>query len=88
MKEVCRFNPNEDLGKTFQGLAPDIDKLIETHQVSDTCADVIYNGIQDIKECGGLVDDVFEAILMQRSITSSLDANSSLEGSQGPLPTE
>ena len=47
----------------------------------------MYNGIKELKDCGALVDDVFEAILMQRSITHSLNANQNLEGSQGPLPT-
>lgn len=87
MKEICKFNKNTDIGKTFQGLDPDINKMIETHQVADGSSEVIYNGIQELKDCGCIVDDVFEAILMQRSITHGISANQNLEGSQGPLPT-
>ena len=87
MKEICKFNKNTDIGKTFQGLDPDINKMIETHQVTDGSSEVIYNGIKELKDCGARVDDVFEAILMQRSITHGISANQNLEGSQGPLPT-
>ena len=87
MVEVCKFDKNTDLGKTFEGLAPDINRMIETHQVTDGSSEVVYNGIKDLKDCGVLVDDVFEAILMQRSITHSMSANQNLEGSQGPMPT-
>lgn len=87
MKEICKFNKNTDIGKTFQGLEPDINKMIETHQVADGSSEVIYNGIKELKDCGAIVDDVFEAILMQRSITHGISANQNLEGSQGPLPT-
>ena len=87
MKEICKFNENTDIGKTFQGLEPDINKMIETHQVTDGSSEVIYNGIKELKDCGAIVDDVFEAILMQRSITHGISANQNLEGSQGPLPT-
>ena len=31
MVEVCKFDKNTDLGKTFEGLAPDINRMIETH---------------------------------------------------------
>lgn len=86
MKEICKFDSKKDVGKTFQGLAPDINKMIETHQVTDGSSEVVYNQISELKDCGFLVDDVFEAILMQRSITSSVSANNDLEGSQGPLP--
>lgn len=87
MVEKCVFDKKKDVGKTFQGLAPDINRLIETHQVVDSSSEVVYNGIEDLKSCGVLVDDVFEALLMQRSITSSVSANDNLEGSQGPMPT-
>ena len=87
MKEICKFNKNTDVGKIFQGLEPDINKMIETHQVTDGSSEVIYNGIKELKDCGAIVDDVFEAILMQRSITHGISANQNLEGSQGPLPT-
>lgn len=87
MVEKCVFDKKKDVGKTFQGLAPDINRLIETHQVVDSSSEVVYNGIEDLKSCGVLVDDVFEAILMQRSITSAVSANDNLEGSQGPMPT-
>lgn len=87
MVEICKFDKNTDIGKTFEGLAPDINRMIETHQVTDGSSEVVYNGIKDLKDCGVLVDDVFEAILMQRSITHGLNANQDLEGSQGPLPT-
>ena len=87
MVEGCKFDKLTDVGKTFEGLAPDINRMIETHQVTDGSSEVVYNGIKELKDCGALVDDVFEAILMQRSITHSLNANQNLEGSQGPLPT-
>ena len=87
MVEICKYDKNTDIGKTFEGLAPDINRMIETHQVTDGSSEVVYNGIKDLKDCGVLVDDVFEAILMQRSITHNLNANQDLEGSQGPLPT-
>ena len=87
MVEVCKFDKNTDLGKTFEGLAPDINRMIETHQGTDGSSEVVYNGIKELKDCGALVDDVFEAILMQRSITHCMRGNQNLEGSQGPMPT-
>lgn len=83
----CKYDPIRDVGKTFQGLAPDIDKLIETHQVMDTTGEVVYNGIQDLKDCGYAVDDVFDAIMLARGF-ANLQANTSQEGSQGPLPVQ
>lgn len=84
MLKKCEFRPARDVGKVIEGLAPDIDKMIETHQVVDTTGEVVYNGITELKDCGFAVDDVFEALMISRGYANVLN-QSSPEGSQGPL---
>lgn len=86
MKTSCPFDPKKDRGKVIEGLAPDIQKLIDEHKIQDTCAEVTYNGIQELKDCGFRVNDEFEAIMLQRQYSKIANANTGMGSSQGPAP--
>lgn len=72
MKTICKFNKNRDLGKVIEGLAPDLQKMIDTHTIPATSAEVVYNQLEDIKSVGCRINDDFEAIMLSRKLHTSL----------------
>lgn len=88
MLTVCNFDVNKDRGKVIPGLAPDIQKLIDTHKITDTSAEVTYNGITELKDCGCRVNDEFEAIMLQRQFSRIANSNTGMGSSQGPAPVQ
>lgn len=63
---VCKNDPTTDLGTIIDGLAPDLNKMIESGVVPDSASEIVYNQLDDIKSVGYRVNDVFEAIMLQR----------------------
>ena len=51
----CKFNKTKDVGLVFEGLAPDINDLIENHKIGDVSSDVVYNEISKINESSFLL---------------------------------
>lgn len=71
MVTICEFNKEKDLGKVIKGLAPDIQAMIDSHNIPTTTADVVYNQIEDIKSVGFRINDEFEAIMLSRKLHAS-----------------
>lgn len=68
MIQKCKFDKTKDVGKVIKGLAPDIQSMIDSHNIPMTSADVIYNQIDDIKAVGCRINDEFEAIMLSRKL--------------------
>lgn len=62
----CENDPKVDLGTIIDGLAPDLNKMIQSGVVPDSGSEIVYNQLDDIKSVGYRVNDVFEAIMLQR----------------------
>lgn len=87
MIEQPIFDPKRDVGRVILGLAADINEMIETHSIPSTAAEVVYNDIDDIEDVGNRVDDVFDGIMLSRSLGESLPTpNGGTGSSQGPAP--
>lgn len=92
MKQTCRFCCARDCGKVLEGLAPDINKLIETHQVPASGVDVAYNQLEEISQVGVRINDDFDMLMVMRGMKSlSKDSgapisNQGTGSSQGPAP--
>lgn len=65
----CVNDPQLDLGTIIDGLAPDLNKMIQSGLVPDSASEIVYNQLDDIKSIGYRVNDVFEAIMLQRHYT-------------------
>ncbi len=90
MKQECKYCASRDVGKVIKGLAPDLNKIIETHQIPSTDADVVYNNIHELDEVGIRVNDDFDAIMLSRALRSAmnagLEATKGTGNSQGVVP--
>lgn len=87
----CSFNKDCDRGPVIVGLAPDINNMIETHQIPDTASEVVYNQIQDIKDVGCAINDTFDAIILSRQLkgitkVAGISANGGTGSSQPVAP--
>lgn len=71
MIQVCKQCKDRDLGPVIPGLNPDINELIESHKISDTSSDVVYNNLSEIADVGFRVNDDFDAILLGRALHAS-----------------
>lgn len=79
MVQECKFNKLTDVGKVIKGLAPDIQSMIDSHNIPMAVSDVVYNQIEDVKAVGCRINDEFEAIMLSRK----LQASAGLEGNGG-----
>lgn len=72
MKQICKFDKTKDVGVVIEGLAPDLQKMIDTHNIPAVSADVVYNQLEDIKSVGCRINDDFEAIMLSRKLHASM----------------
>lgn len=87
MIEHPSYDTSRDVGRVILGLAADINEMIETHSIPVTAEEVTYNDIEDIEDVGNRVDDIFDGIMLSRSLGESLPTpNGGTGSSQGPAP--
>lgn len=60
MVNECKFDKTKDVGLVFEGLAPDINDLIENHKIGNVSSEVVYNQIANIEEVGCRINDDFD----------------------------
>lgn len=86
----CKFNKTKDVGLVFEGLAPDINDLIENHKIGDVSSDVVYNEISKIEEVGCRINDDFDLYKYYKTFNDKtrLLANGGTGSSQGPLKVQ
>lgn len=72
MRHICKFNKKRDIGKVIKGLAPDLQAMIDSHNIPETSADVVYNQIEDIKAVGVRINDEFEGIMLSRMLNAGI----------------
>ncbi len=60
----------QDKGPVIEGLALDMADVLKNHVIPDEVDEKMYNGIQDVKAAGFLVNDVFDAIMLERQFSS------------------
>lgn len=81
MFQEYKFDKSKDRGVVIEGLAPDLNKMIETGIVPDSGSDIVYNQLENIEDIGCRVSDVFQAMVMQKQMLNSVkDAQSTREG--------
>lgn len=64
----CKFNPYVDAEEVKQGLAVQVDEMLQTGIVKDSGETLDNNGIDDPNSIIGRVSDVFDAIDSARII--------------------
>lgn len=72
MIQVCKFDKKRDRGKVIKGLAPDIQAMIDSHNIPSTSSDVVYNQIEDVKGVGVRINDEFEGIMLSRMLNAGI----------------
>lgn len=80
MFQEFKFNKERDRGVVIEGLAPDLNKMIESGIVPDSGTDIVYNQLENIEEIGCRVSDVFQAMVMQKQMLSSINKESTPKG--------
>lgn len=82
MQCICTFDKNRDLGIVIPGLFPDIEDLITNGKITDTVADVVCNGLEEIGDVGFRINDDFEAIMLSRALQAQISQNTGTGSSQ------
>ena len=80
MFQEYKFDKTRDRGVVIEGLAPDLNKMIETGLVPDSGTDIVYNQLENIEDIGCRVSDVFQAMVMQKQMLTSLNKESTPKG--------
>lgn len=80
MFQEYKFDKSKDRGVVIEGLAPDLNKMIETGLVPDSGTEIVYNQLENIESIGCRVSDVFQAMVMQKQMLSSLNKESTPKG--------
>lgn len=90
MVRECKFNKKTDVGLVFEGLAPDINDLIENHKIGNVSSDVVYNEIAKIEEVGCRINDDFDLYKYYKQFNDKfrVEANGGTGSSQGPLKVQ
>lgn len=90
MRQKCEFNSARDVGKTLQGLAPDINAMIKTHTIPDSSGTEVYNQLAELSQIGVRINDDFDAIMISRGLKQlgerSIAPNGGTGSSQGVQP--
>ena len=86
----CKFDKTKDIGLVFEGLAPDINDLIENHKIGDVSSDVVYNEISKIEEVGVRINDDFDMYKYYKNFNDKfrISSNGGTGSSQGPLKVQ
>lgn len=87
---TSKFNKVKDIGLVFEGLAPDINDLIENHKIGDVSSDVVYNEISKIEEVGVRINDDFDLYKYYKQFNDKfrMSSNGGTGSSQGPLKVQ
>lgn len=87
---ISKFNKVKDIGLVFEGLAPDINDLIENHKIGDVSSDVVYNEISKIEEVGVRINDDFDLYKYYKQFNDKfrMSSNGGTGSSQGPLKVQ
>lgn len=90
MKQECPFCKTRDVGKTIQGLAPDINEMIATHTIPESSSEVVYNQLEELADVGVRISDDFDMLMIMRGLDSLKGKGVNLVNgsSQGPLGVE
>lgn len=85
-----KFDKTKDIGLVFEGLAPDINDLIENHKIGDVSSDVVYNEISKIEEVGCRINDDFDMYKYYKNFNDKfrISSNGGTGSSQGPLKVQ
>ena len=91
MIQNCKFDLSRDIGQTLQGLAPDINRMLETHVVPSGTEEVVYNQLTELEQIGVRINDDFDLLMIARGLkqlgdNASLNPNGGTGSSQGPAP--
>lgn len=76
----------QDRGPVFEGLAVNINEIIEHHTISDSSQEVSSNELQRIEDIGYRINEDFDMFRILKSQLGVKAANSGIGASQGPLP--
>lgn len=80
MIQVCDFDTNRDVGQVIEGLAPDINNMIENHIIPSTQGEVVYNELKEVSMVGSKVTDTFDALKISQGLGSIMsDTNNKKE---------
>lgn len=75
-----------DRGPAFEGLAVNINEIIEHHTISDSTQEVSSNELQRIEDVGFHVNEDFDMFRILKSQLGVKAANAGTGSSQGPTP--
>lgn len=75
-----------DRGPAFEGLAVNINEIIEHHTISDASQEVSSNELQRIEDIGFHVNEDFDMFRILKSQLGVKAANAGTGSSQGPTP--
>lgn len=86
---LCKCDNTPDTrGLVFEGLAVNINEVIQTHSISDKSSEVISNELERIEDIGFRINEDFDMFRIIKSQLGVNAANTGMGASQGPLPTE
>ncbi len=77
----------QDRGPAFEGLAVNINEIIEHHTISDSSQEVSSNELQRIEDIGFRINEDFDMFRILKSQLGVKAANAGIGASQGPTPT-
>lgn len=75
-----------DRGPAFEGLAVNINEIIEHHTITDGMQEVSSNELQRIEDVGFRINEDFDMFRILKSQLGVYAANAGTGSSQGPTP--
>ena len=75
-----------DRGPAFEGLAVNINEIIEHHTITDSMQEVSSNELERIEDIGFRVNEDFDMFRILKSQLGVKAANVGTGSSQGPMP--
>lgn len=76
-----------DRGPVFEGLAVNLNEIIEKHTISDQSQEVSSNELERIEDIGFRVNEEFDMFRILKNQLGIKAANAGTGSSQGPTPT-
>lgn len=72
LRKECKYNPTTDINNVQEGLSVDLVRALTEGVIQDTGEIPYHNDIEDPTTISGRVNDVFEAIDADRSLSQSM----------------
>lgn len=72
IRKECKYNPVADIDNVQEGLAVDLVRALTEGVIQDTGEIPYHNDIEDPTTISGRVNDVFEAMDADRSLSQSM----------------